>query len=347
MRPTITDVAKRANTTVATVSRVINNSAYVSPGIRSQVEAAIKELAYIPNVYARSLKTNKSTTLGVVLRKFNHLSSMGMASGIHALASQNGLQTFITEANGAEGGEGLAIEAFHGQRVAGIVVGTGVTNGTHHVIDRIVAQQTPIVLMGAATENPNVDWVTIDLRSGGEMATQHLIQLGHQQIAFLGADLKSAPSIPQLQGYLDALTSVGRPVVEEDVVGDPSQSSSDSSDVFGYRAASQVLRRSNPPTAIFARNDYVAFGVIQAARELGLRIPHDLSVVGFGDTPLAAEVAPALTTVREPFDLQGKKAAEIILSRIRTPDEFQRPCQVTLNCELIRRHSTQALIATS
>lgn len=294
-------------------------------------------------MYARSLKTNKSTTLGVVLRNFHHSSSMILADSIHALASKHGFQTFITEANGTEGGEGLAIEAFHGQRVAGIVVGTSVANGTRHVIDRIVAQRTPVVLVGDGTVHQNIDGVMIDFRSGGKMAALHLIQLGHKRIAFLGGNLKNAETIPQLQGYLDALAEAGLPVNEKDVIGEPDHLNGNISEVFGFRTASQLLQGKIRPTAIVAQSDQVAFGVMHAARNLGLSIPQDLSLVGFGDSPLASEMTPALTTICEPFLLQGQKAVSLILSRIQNLNEPQEPCQVTLACELIRRASVQAI----
>jgi DNA-binding LacI/PurR family transcriptional regulator len=156
--------------------------------------------------------------------------------------------------------------------------------------------------------------------------------------------LADAIRITRVQGYVDALTEAGLAVREDYAVGDHAtkQSPRYSTDTVGYHAAMELLRRSDRPTAIFARNDHTAFGVIQAARELGLRIPQDLSVVGFDDVPLATEINPALTTIRQPIASQGQKAAEFLLSRIEKPTETQEPRKVILDCEMVVRGSTAA-----
>ena len=345
MRPTITDVAKRANTTVATVSRVINNSAYVSPGIRGNVEVAIKELAYVPNAHARSLKTNKSTTLGVVVGDFNNLSSIRLAESIRVVGAQYGYTTFMATADENAASEGPVIEAFHRQRVAGIVVATMSTDSSQEIIERIVSHLTPIVLIGRGEDSVKVDSVAANFRQGGVNATKHLIHLGHRRIAFVGATLADADRIARVRGYVDALNDSGLPVREDYILGDHAtrQTPRHSTDAVGYHVAMELLRRSDRPTAIFARNDHTAFGVMQAARELGMRIPQDLSVVGFDDVPLASETNPGLTTIRQPIAQQGQKAAEFLLSRIEKPTDVQEPRKVMLDCELVVRGSTAAL----
>jgi DNA-binding LacI/PurR family transcriptional regulator len=342
MAPTITDVAKRAGTTVATVSRVINNSGYVSAGMRAAVEAAVRDLGYVPNANARVLKTNRSRTLGVVVGDLLNPYAIELADSVRTVAAAHGYTTFIAAAAEDVASELSVIEAFHRQRVAGLVIATLPTSQSDEEIRRLVLHRMPVVLVGRSLEHEGVDSVSADFRRGGRLVTEHLLDLGHKRIAFIGADVGEADRVTRLRGYLDALAAAGLPVRTEYVVGNPLATGGPrySTQATGYHGAHELLKLPSRPTAVFARNDHTAFGVIQALRERGYRVPEDFSVAGFDDVPLARQTIPALTTVSQPTVEQGRRAAEFLLGRIERPHERVEPRRVTLGCDLIVRGST-------
>ncbi len=338
----MTDVARRARTTPATVSRVINNIGYVSAGLRAAVEAAIRELGYVPNANARVLKTNRSRTIGVVVGDLLNPYAIELANTVRGVAAQRGYATFIATAADDVASELFVIDAFHRQRVGGLVIATLPTTQSNEAIARLADHRMPMVLVGRALDEGPVDSVSANFRRGGELATQHLIELGHRRIAFVGADLAEAERVTRLRGYLDALEEAGLPVRPEYIMGNPRSSGSPrySTQATGYHVAHELLKLPARPTAIFARNDHTAFGVLQALRERGYRVPEDFSLAGFDDIPLTRQVVPALTTVSQPTENQGRLAAEFLLDRIERPDEDVAPRNLVLECTLIVRGST-------
>lgn len=342
MPPTITDVARRAGTTVATVSRVLNNSGYVSAATRAAVEAAVRELGYVPNANARVLKTNRSRTLGVVVGDLLNPYAIELAESVRLLSAEQGYTAFVGAAADDVASEISVIEAFHRQRVAGLVIATLPTPQSDQEIRRLVAHRMPVVLVGRALDDAAVDSVSANFRRGGYLATRHLLELGHKRIAFVGADVSEADRVTRLRGYLDALEQADLAVRTEYIVGNHRVAGSPrySTQASGYRATLDLLKLPSRPTAIFARNDHTAFGVLQALRERGHRVPEDVSVAGFDDNPLARHAIPALTTVSQPTGEQGRLAAEFILGRIERPDEDVAPRRVVLECNLIARAST-------
>lgn len=201
------------------------------------------------------------------------------------------------------------------------------------------------MVVGRDFQHDSVDYVSADNFTGGYEATQHLIDLGHRRIAFIGAGLESRNSLKRLQGYLEALDMHGIKVDERLITG-RIESASDvpgySTEKIGYEGMKRLLSLPSRPTAVFARYDFTAVGAISAIREAGLTIPQDVAIVGFDDTPLAIHTIPSLTTVRQPMRLQGQIAAAMLLKRISSEDVIARVERV-LDCELIVRGSTVAL----
>lgn len=344
MNPTIVDVAKRAGTTTATVSRVINNSGYVSAARRTAVEKAIRDLGYVPNANARMLVTNRSKTIGVVVGDLFNPYAIELANAVRAMAREAGYTMFVGTAADDPASELEVIEAFHRQRVAGLVVASLPTPESDELLRRIVAHQLPLVLVGRKLDAAGVDSVSSNFERGGYLVTRHLIELGHKRIAFVGADLGDADRVTRLRGYLQAMEESRLPVRSEYVVGTrplgTGPSPRYSTQATGYHGAQQLLRLPTRPTAIFGRNDYTAFGVLQALRERHVEVPEDISVAGFDDVPLARQVVPGLTTVSQPTEQQGRLAAEFLLGRIERQRDEVSPRQLTLECNLIVRGST-------
>jgi DNA-binding LacI/PurR family transcriptional regulator len=173
-------------------------------------------------------------------------------------------------------------------------------------------------------------------------ATRHLIDLGHKRIGFIGAEFNYKSNLKRLQGYLNALKT-HRIKVDERLVTGRKETVSEipgySTEKMGYEGMKRLLSLPDPPTAVFARNDFTAIGAMTAIKEAGLSIPKDIAIVGFDDIPLAVHTSPALTTVRQPMRLQGQLVAEMLLRRI-TGDEEAKRVERILNCELIIREST-------
>ena len=343
MVPTITDVARRAGTTTTTVSRVLNDSGYVRSTTRAAVLAAIEELHYVPNANARVLKTKRSRAIGVIIGDLLNPYSVALANAVQAAAASHGYATFIGSAAADDPvSELTVIEAFHRQRVAGLVVASLATDPSDKVLTRLARQRLPLLLVGRRLDDPHVDSVLANYRRGGFLATEHLIDLGHRRIAFIGAEIADADRVGRLRGYLDALEQAEIAPRPDYVVGPGRTAPSPrySTQLTGYQAAQRLLRLPSRPTAIFARNDYTAIGALQAIQEAGLKAPDDISVAGFDNIPLAAVMAPALTTVSQPTEEEGRLAAEFLLARIERPDEDIQKREAVLECSLIVRAST-------
>jgi len=341
--PTIVDVARHAGTTTTTVSRVLNESGYVRDTVRTRVLAAVDALRYVPNANARTLKTKQSHTLGIVIGDLLNPYSAALADAVQRVAMARGYATFVASAASDDVQSEISVlEAFHRQRVAGLIVATLPTAGSDEMLTRLADHRLPLLLVGRTLAHPRVDAVSANFRRGGLICTQHLIALGHRRIAFVGARVTDASRVNRLRGYLDALGEAGIAVREEYVIGHPNGNPSPrySTHLAGYQAVQQLLHLRPRPTAIFARNDYTAVGALQALREAGLRVPDDLSLAGFDNIPLASVVSPALTTVSQPTEEEGRLAAEFLIARIERPHEDIARRELTLECNLIVRAST-------
>ncbi len=340
--PTITDVAKLAGTTPATVSRVINNSGYVRAAMRAAVLDAVDRLYYVPNANARVLKTKRSRVIGILTGDLFNPYSVTLAGAVQALAESRGYTTFIAAAGDLVGSEVHALEAFHRQRLAGVIVASLQTPQSDRLLVRLAEQGLPVALVGRQLDHPRVDAISANFRRGGTLATQHLIAIGHRRIAFIGAHSTDGPRVGRFQGYLDALGEAGLPVRDDLIIGNPRVSPTPrySTQVDGYHAMQQLLKLPSRPTAIFARNDYTAIGALQALKESGLRTPDDIAVAGFDNIPLAAAMSPSLTTVSQPTEEEGRLAAEFLLERIERADHETARREIVLECNLIVRAST-------
>lgn len=340
---TIADVARRANTTAATVSRVINNSGYVSPATRQAVLDAIEALHYMPNAHARALKTKRSRVIGLVTGDLQNPYAVALAQSVQDAAADRGYIPFIATASGDDpASEVGVIETFYRQRVAGLVVASVPTPESDRLLLRLAELRFPVVVVGRTLEHDRVDSISASYQRGGAAATQHLVELGHRRIAFVGATLEEEDRVKRLRGYLEAMRQAGLPIRREYIVGSErlSRSPRYSTQLTGYQAARRLLALPSRPTAIFARNDYTALGAMQAVKEAGLRVPDDMAIAGFDNTPMAAAMSPALTSVSQPTEEEGRLAAEFLVSRIERPEEELPRREMLLECHLIVRAST-------
>jgi DNA-binding LacI/PurR family transcriptional regulator len=210
------------------------------------------------------------------------------------------------------------------------------------VLTRLADGGMPIALVGRALDHPRVDSISANYRRGGDTITGHLLDLGHRRIGFLGAQLSESEHVGRLRGYLDALRRARIQVRPAWVIGDPRGPNGPTYPTFltGYQGAQRLLKLPVRPTAIVARNDVTAVGALQALKDAGVRVPVEISVTGFDNIPLAPAVAPALTTISQPTEEEGRLAAEILIARLERPAEAIASRNIVLQCNLIVRAST-------
>lgn len=338
--PTIVDIAKLAGVAPMTVSRVINESGYVSQEMREKVERAVKELNYHPNGLARSLKRQRTQVVGILLPDIANPFSAELAGGIQDALVERGYSSFISTSERSTERERAALRALFDHRADGLIVATRETKAGNDFLLRLTERDLPMVVVGRTLNHPRVDRVTADHWKGAYEAVEHLISLGHRRIGFIGVQPINGAGLLRYQGYLDALRENGLAVDEKLIVGPAAKSGPGySTQDDGYAGMKKLLALKKRPTAVFARNDFTAMGAMCAARDAGLNLPADLSIVGFDNVPLAAYTMPPLTTVHQPTKEQGSEAARLLLERIEGGAERERR-EINLDCHLVIRQST-------
>jgi DNA-binding LacI/PurR family transcriptional regulator len=329
--PTIADVAARAGVGLGTVSRVLNGSTKVREGTRAKVQAAIDQLGYRPNPLARGLSRGRCQTLGVMVPFFTHASAVERLRGVVAGldGSRYDLVLFNVEAP-LHRDEHLAAVGGPG-RVDGLLVLSMPVPPRE--LARLTAAGMAVVLVDAAGRG--VPSVVTDDVEGGRLATRHLVELGHRAIAFVGDEPRNALGFrsgrAREQGYQAVLDEAGLP-------SDPRLRRFVPHEREAARAMALDLLDTGPerPTAVFTTSDVQAMGVLAAAADLGLRVPEDLSVVGFDDIELSAHIG--LTTVRQPLFDSGRLGVELLLAGL--DGEPAPPRRHQLPLELVRRTTT-------
>jgi DNA-binding LacI/PurR family transcriptional regulator len=339
--PTLRDIAARAGVAPMTVSRIINRSGYVSAEMRERVQPFIDELEYLPNELARSLKRQHTRVVGILLPDIANPFSAELARSIQQVLLENQYSSFISTTEQSGEAEIAALRAFFEHRVDGIIVATMETKAGDDALRQFIRRGMPIVTIGRALSQLPVDRVTTDNWRGAYEAVEHLISLGHKRIAFIGASLINAGRLRRFQGFADALRDNGITISEELIVGPkadfgPAYSTYEA----GYQGMRQLIALTTRPSAVFARNDYTAFGAIYAARDQGLSVPDDIAVMGFDNIPMAAYSIPPLTTIEQPTAELGHKAASMLLERLngQVGGDGREIC---FPCRLVVRASTE------
>src|SRR3954462_9956679 len=332
---TIADVATRAGVGVATVSRVLNRRPNVRPATRAKVLEAIDALNYRPSPLARNLSLRRTHVIGVVVPFFTSPSAVERLRGVATALARSPYDLMLFDIESEDRRE-HAFQIFdRGDRSDGLLMISLIPPDDE--IERLRTARLPCVLIDAP--HPAVPCIVIDDVRGGELATSHLIELGHSRIGFLGDSppppFRFAASRDRTRGYEQALEHAGIELRPE-YVREGTQSHH-----VARSTAIDLLRLPQPPTAIFAASDTQALGVLEAARILGLRVPEELSVVGFDDIEVAAYVG--LTTVRQPLFESGRLGAELLLEMISggVQDNADRKTE-ELAVELVVRATTAA-----
>lgn len=302
---TMQQVAERAGVSTALVSLVMRDAPNVSDHRRALVLQAASELGYRPNVLARNLASRRTRTIGVVLNDLHNPFFAEIVDGLQFAADDGGYRVLIGNGRHTAAGERAAVETFLQFRVDGLVMaGPTVTVAALEA----AAASTALVVVGRTTRSTKLDTVNTDDRLGAELAVDHLVSLGHTRIAHVDGG-RGAGSALRRSGYQRAMAAHG--LSDRTMIA-----SGDFSEAGGYAAATKLLARRARPTAIFASNDLSAVGALDAAEDGGLRIPDDISIMGYDNTSLAAMHHMSLTTIHQPRENIGRVAVELLLERL-------------------------------
>lgn len=322
-------MAAEAQVSIATVSRVINGNRRVSPDLHSRVLSAMDRLGYQPNAIAQGLRRSETRSVGVLIPRIHEPFFSTLAFAIERTLFASDYRGLLCSTEEQPDKERAYVDMLLTQQVDAFIYFPSIA-GSQANLRRIVERGIPVVLIERSFAELEVSRVLISNFQGGYDGAQHLIALGHTHIGVICANLASMP-VERLSGAQQALTEAG---VDAEV-----RIMSRGSDFeAGYEAALDMLHRPGRPTAVFALADSIAVGVLHAAAYLDLRVPEDLSVVGFDNISLAAFVIPPLTTVAQPIYAIGEAAVRILLHQLQDPGAA--PETVMLNTELVVRQST-------
>ncbi|MEL7673127.1 MAG: LacI family DNA-binding transcriptional regulator [Chloroflexota bacterium] len=326
---TIKDVALAAGVSIATVSRVLNGTRYVSPDLRERVVSAMQTLGYQPNAIAQGLRRQASHTAGLLVPRINEPFFAQFAFALEKTFFASGYRTLVCSTEENPDKEREYVTILLGQQVDAVVSFPSIA-GTDEAVARLVERAVPVVVVERQLTGFDVSQVLVTNFQGAYDGVRHLVDLGHRRIGVICASVMNIPP-DRLRGARQAVADLC-PGAEIRVIDNLPDFKS------GYEAALDMLRATPRPTAIFALTDSMAVGALHAAAELGLRVPADLSLVGFDDIPLVSFLIPPLTTVAQPIYAMGEAAARILLEQLAGSGEG--PQTVLLETTLVRRAST-------
>ena len=326
------EVARHANVSIATVSRVLNKSEKVVPATRATVEKSLRELGYRPNRVARRLrmKDGRAHLVGLIIPDIQNPFYAEIARGVEdaAYAAEYALLLCNSDENLEK--ERFYLEVMCSESVDGIVLPP--FDDTDAAVIDLAATGLPLVCVDRSMAKLKTDLVEVDNHRGAFEAVTHLLAKGHRRIGLIEGRTQVSTSRERRRGYLDALAEGGVAVRKE------LMRSGDFKQASGQVLASALLDLRRPPTALFVCNNLMTVGALAAIHQRGLRVPQDVAIVGFDDLPWAEALDPPLTVVRQPAYEVGRQAMELLLKRIMEPG--RAPVTVRLLPELVARRST-------
>jgi len=334
----IQDIAQAAGVSHTTVSRALKDSPLISAEVREHIQQLAREMGYIPNALAQSLRGQPTGTIGVVVTTIGDPFFSRVVRGIEEVARRENLSIFLSTSNNDPERELAVIETFHRRRVDGIIVADSRLNEQYE--QRLVEIHVPAVLINHQAEArlEHLRSVSSDDYGGARAAVEYLLGLGHRAIGYLGAGSRPRSNRIRMQAYCDALQAAGIPFHDEWVHVEPPQALAYVDDVAaGRRYLPQLLE--SGVTAVFCYNDMTAVGALLACRDLGRAVPRDLSLVGFDDIELAQYVTPPLTTVHQPKLRLGQTAMQMLLGLLSGGDvqDSVLPAELVIRESCIRR----------
>jgi LacI family transcriptional regulator len=329
---TMEQIAKLSGVSRSTVSRVINNHPNVKPHVRQRVMEVIAETGFHPNPAARSLASQRSGIIGLVIPRavqslFTDPYYPRLMQGVAQACNANDytLSLFLFHTEDEE--QKLYPRVLRTRLMDGLIVSASQIGDP--LIPQLINNGVPFVMVGRPHDSPSVSFVNVDNAAGVYTATSHLIRLGYKRIATITGPLNTTVGLDRRQGYLDALNDRNRSIDERLIV------EGDFTELGGYAAMQRLIP--HQPDVVFVASDTMAFGALRALREAGLSVPENVAVVGFDDLPTSALAAPPLTTIRQPIRRVGAQAVETLIDILTNGPE--PPRRIILSTELIIRSS--------
>ncbi|TXJ75246.1 LacI family transcriptional regulator [Streptomyces lavendulae] len=325
---TLAEIAREAGVSAPTVSKVLNGRADVAPSTRTRVEELLRAHGY----RRRRAEASRSPLIDLVFHELDSAWAMEVIRGVENVAQSAGLSVVLSESAGRLTPGRSWADQVAARRPHGVVLVLSELDGAQQAL--LTSRSIPFVVVDPAGDpGPDVPSIGATNWQGGLAATRHLVELGHTRIGAISGPSRMMCSRARIDGYRAALETAALPVDPSLIVA------GDFHHDAGYRLGMELLRRPDRPTAVFAGNDLQAVGLYEAARELGLRIPEDLSVVGFDDLPVARWVGPPLTTVRQPLTEMAEAAARLVLE-LGGAHEEHAATRLELATSLVVRSST-------
>jgi LacI family transcriptional regulator len=326
---TIYDVARRAEVSPATVSRVVNGHANVDPTLAERVRRAMRELEYRPNAVARNLRRSRTTLWAVIISDIGNPFFTSLVRGVEDVAQRAGFSVVLCNTDEDPAKEGQYLDAALAEQMAGVIISP---SGRAGHVNRLVDARVPVVVIDRQVNGAHVDTVLVDNEHGAYLATTHLVESGYERIACITGPDGVFTAMRRLRGYRRALEENCR-VVDPELVRH-----GDFREEGGYRAMASLLALRPRPDAIFAGNNLMTVGAVECLVDSRIAVPDEMGVVGFDDVPWAHLVRPSLTTVAQPTYELGREAAQLLTQRIATPD--RPPTVITLETKLQIRDSS-------
>jgi LacI family transcriptional regulator len=322
------DIAKAANVSIATVGRVIHNNGYVAEDKRKEIEQIIRDMGYIPNKMAQGLKCSHSMLFGHMTLFSPNMLYEQISAAVDKAALEQGYHVMTLVAHYSQGEEAKQIDELIAQRAEGIIITSNYLIDKE-LVKKLTDNRIPVVMIERALAMPCVDRILIDDVTGVFDAVTHILRKGHRRIGFIGRYPEHDVEINRYHGYCRALNKYGIPVLPELTRLKP-----DYSIQSGYQAVKALMEEADPPTAIFTTSDIYACGIMQCLYEKNIRVPADISIVGYDNT-LSAMLAPAISSVGLPYHDIGDWAIRLLLARM---EEENAPARsVMIKTEFIDR----------
>jgi LacI family transcriptional regulator len=334
MQVTLKELAMRANVHPSTISRVANND----PGLRiaaetrARIETLLRETGYQPNGIARGLKLRQTKVLAVVIPDITNPFFAALFRGVEDAAAPRGFNVLLCNTDGLPDRQRSHLQSLQARRVDGVIVASSFLKDPS--VRELRRQKGPYVLVNRFSDEGEDPFVGSDDLLGGQLATEHLLELGHTRIGHLAGKATVSTGVLRRRGYLAAHALAGLPVDPQLTV------ETGYTEEAGAVGARRILALQDPPTALFAVTDMVALGAVAVARQMGMRIPEDLAIVGYNDIPLASRVSPGLTTMHVPIHEFGSVAVRLLLEQLDSDAAAGR--RVRFTPDLIVRASTVA-----
>jgi DNA-binding LacI/PurR family transcriptional regulator len=329
---TIVDIAERLGISPSTVSRALTDHPDIKRQTKEQVKKIAAELRYSPNPIARSLKSNRTTTIGVIVPEIRHDFFSSAISGIEEIAYHSGYTIIVCQSNESYEREVVNTNALMHHRVAGVIVSISQNTKCGEHFQDLIRRKIPLVFFDRVCDDVPASKVVIDDYRSAFDAVTHLIQKGYKRIAHFAGPKELGICKKRWNGYVDALQHSSLSL-DNNLVRYGGLQEQD-----GYKSMDSLLKENTIPDAIFAVNDPVAIGAFQRIKEAGLKIPDDVALVGFSNNKITSLVDPPITTVDQPSFEMGRKAAEILINTIE--DRMTEPSTVVVDARLIVRGST-------